>query len=898
MNDEILEWIKSQHLWLQMAASKILANELLSDTDISELIQIIKETDENNPRKIRVGFPAVKKVDNKDSIKLLSIGPIEGIDKLSPRKPLIFGQDNLSVIYGQNGSGKSGFVRILKNICGKSNAIPLKSNVYASTPAEQFCTLRYTINGTDKGDIKWIANTPPIAELTNVDFFDATNGNFYLENETDTTYVPAELTLFSKLVNVSDKINKALDDECQRLVSALPKIPDSYLLTSYAKVYTALRSDTPQSKTDEISTFTSDDKNTLESLQQRLTTVDPAEAARKKRAVKKQIEDIMANIYEYIESISIQSITEIRTKSENAIQKRNAVFEGAQVLSETGKLDGIGSNTWRQLWSAARAYSTTSAYVDKPFPNLEEKARCVLCHQELDEEAKNRLKSFDAFVQGELETEAQKSEKEFEEAFANLPDIIAESSIKTICQAAELNETFSTEICTLFLNVTKVLELIRAKNIPDDKDIIIPPTKILLDELLRLSHEAEISAQQYGQDANDFDRNKAHDELLELEAKQWISQQKKAVEAEIERLKKIEKYQKWKKLTDTTKITKEASAVSEKLITEAYVSRFNNELKELGADKIEVELKRTSAAKGKVKHRIILKNAIVKTELNDVLSDGEKRIISLAAFLADVTGHIASVPFIFDDPISSLDQDYEEKTIERLVVLSKERQVIVFTHRLSFLSIISDKADDSLQVIHISRTPWGTTGEPDEFPVDRKKPDKAINDLKSRLGKVKKAFEEKDKEQYEYIIKATCSDFRKTIERFVEIVLLADVVQRHRRAINTVGKIQKLAKIQKNDCDLIDEMMSKYSRFEHSQSDESPIVFPTHDEIEKDINRMADWYEEFSKRPILSTGGKINVKKLTKAENRSANMINEPTLFDFESESMTKFDKQQGSSNG
>jgi ABC-type transport system involved in cytochrome bd biosynthesis fused ATPase/permease subunit len=76
----------------------------------------------------------------------------------------------------------------------------------------------------------------------------------------------------------------------------------------------------------------------------------------------------------------------------------------------------------------------------------------------------------------------------------------------------------------------------------------------------------------------------------------------------------------------------------------------------------------------------------VKT--SDILSEGEFRIVSLAAFLADTEGRGAKTPFIFDDPISSLDQVYEEATAQRLVMLSKTRQVIVFTHRLSLLGLL------------------------------------------------------------------------------------------------------------------------------------------------------------------------------------------------------------------
>jgi hypothetical protein len=45
------------------------------------------------------------------------------------------------------------------------------------------------------------------------------------------------------------------------------------------------------------------------------------------------------------------------------------------------------------------------------------------------------------------------------------------------------------------------------------------------------------------------------------------------------------------------------------------------------------------------------------------------------------------------DPMSSLDQEYEERTAERLVALSATRQVIVFTHRLSLLRYLTQASD-------------------------------------------------------------------------------------------------------------------------------------------------------------------------------------------------------------
>ena len=367
-----------------------------------------------------------------------------------------------------------------------------------------------------------------------------------------------------------------------------------------------------------------------------------------------------------------------------------------------------------------------------------------------------------------------------------------------------------------------------------------------------LSSTAEKLAVQFEEDAKHFDRNEAKNELLEMEAKLWISQQKKAVEVEINRLKEVEKYHEWKKNTETGKITREASVISEKLITGAYISRFNDELRKLNASTITVELVKTRGEKGRSKHRIRLKNLVGNDTMPiEVLSDGEKRIVSLAAFLADVTAHNANTPFIFDDPISSLDQEYEEKTIERLVELSKERQVVVFTHRLSFLGIVGDKAekaDVNTNIVHIRWEPWGT-GNPGDVPIFGKDTKEALNKLKNeRLLIAKKMFESDGYEAYYPLGKAICSDFRIILERIVENVLLSGIVLRYRRDVQTKNKLSNILKVSEADCKIIDDLMTNYSFYEHSQPPESPVHIPEPSALNGDLDKLINWHEEFKKK--------------------------------------------------
>jgi hypothetical protein len=336
---------------------------------------------------------------------------------------------------------------------------------------------------------------------------------------------------------------------------------------------------------------------------------------------------------------------------------------------------------------------------------------------------------------------------------------------------------------------------------------------------------------------------------LDLYAKKWVSQQAEAITSEIARLKETESYDRWILKTRTTGISRKAGELSEKLVTDAYVGRFNTELAKLGGSRVQVVLVKTGTKQGEVRHSIQLKDTSVKgAKVLDILSEGESRIVSLAAFLADVTGRRSTSPFIFDDPISSLDQVFEERVIARLIELSKERQVVVFTHRLSFLGIMSDIAGANLHEVQIRREPWGT-GEPCEVSLAGKNPEKALRKIQNeRLAIARRVYESEGSHSYYVHSKAICSDLRILVERIVETILLADVVKRHRRAVHTQGKVSELAKITQADSALIDKMMTKYSCFEHSQSSESPVELLDPDELDRDIVEILDWIKEFKSR--------------------------------------------------
>ena len=844
-SDDIRQWLHKQQDWLQDASERLLKQGSLNPADINDLVARLRTADGQKVTGHRIfdilAQPSTAGLD----LRLKSISALTGIEGLAPRRPLTFGQNDLTVVYGHNGSGKSSYARLLKKVTGKPRALDLKPNVFQEVSGQGKCQLTYELGGVEMS-IEWVSNATPIAALRAVDIFDADEAGHYLSGESAAAYTPPVVAVFENLALVCDQVKEQLQDEQGKLVKALPLLPHEYSATDAGKNYSSLKFDVAEAMLRAFLTWPSESEIALTQATDRLKTTDHAALAKQKRAKKTEVLKVATVLQQAFVAYSSPALENLRALRTAAQTKRQIASEAARV--ESAQLDHVGSMTWRAMWEAAREYSQ-EAYPAKPFP-VTDAGRCVLCHQELSPVAQERLQAFESFVLSKLAAEATQAEADYTQAKNQLPIAWNQEFVNTQVEAAGLpaDDSWRTYLRWFWLSVETARMAMHADEIASNAEPVVADADAVK-SLTVFADALEKDAIKHDLDAQGIDRVALQMSKVELEAKKWVTQQAIAVRAEVVRLKHYKQYDDWKSLANSKGVSLKSAAVAEKVITHAYVGRFNRELLALGATRVKVELVKTKTEKGKVLHRLQLKGVKGKQTLDKVLSEGERRVVALAAYLADLTEKPNNAPFIFDDPISSLDQTWEERTIDRLVQLSETRQVIVFTHRLSFMGLIGEKSED-MTCVHIRQEPWGA-GEMGDLPLYGKKPDPALNHLlNTRLVQARKAHQDHGWDDYYPLGKSICSDFRILLERVVEFVMLADVVQRHRREVHTKNKIQHLAKITSTDCELIEDLMTKYSCFEHSQSNEAPVQVPEPDELKADIERLIAWHSEFTKRAV------------------------------------------------
>jgi len=844
-------WFNERPDWLQEAAGLLLTKGRLVDEDVDTLLdKCLREVDSEDTTTVP-GFPAdAFHAPSASLLRLCSIGNVKGINALAPRSPLDFGtDDDMAVVYGGNGSGKSGYVRMLKHVCGARNPGALHPNVFADDGESQSADIKYRIDDQER-DVSWNASDGVQADLRPVDIFDSECGRMYLESESEVTYEPPALLFFSDLIAVCEQIARRIDGKLGTYASKKPQMPSEFTDTEAGKWYSSLSVTTSQEEIATITKWDGEDNKCVADLEKRLAEKAPAERARELLAKKKHVEDMVRGVGDQLSKLSDENCRRIlKLKKDKSITHEAAQAAATKVFSGA-PVEGIGTDAWKLLWEHARRFSEGHAYQGQEFPYLGPQARCVLCHQPLSDDARRRFASFEEFVKGQAQKDAKDAEKILDDEMTTIGDIPTDQEIKTQCDAAGL--THEGDLPPIVASV-EVLRQRKAKLLDvESVDALpaVPDCALWLQEAKERASEYAEAAKKCQEDATSDNRAQLENELRELKARKWLSEQRTAIEAEIERLKEVGRLEKARRLTDTRGLSRKKGEIAEELITGAFVQRFRDELMALGASRIKVELVKKRVDRGRVLHELRLEKAR-SGEPRDVLSEGEHRIVALAAFLADVTGKRHPSPFVFDDPISSLDQDFEEAVVQRLVRLAADRQVIVFTHRVSVLVLLQDygkREGRQPKVICVRSEAWGT-GEPGDTPLFAKKPDKALNALlNENLAKAIKAHGEEGQAAYAPLAKAICSDFRILLERMIECELLADVVQRFRRAVTTQGKLDKLAHITAEDCKIFDDLMTKYSRYEHSQPNEAPVRLPTPDELEADIEVLRDWQIEFSKR--------------------------------------------------
>lgn len=848
---EILEWSQDRPAWQRDALRRLVLSGELSDDDIRELTDTCKSahglaTQQEVTPLTKEHVP--EKATGSASVSLFSIFHHRGVNALAEDQTLKFAP-NLTVVYGDNAAGKTGYIRILKSACRARGQEQILGNVVSgATPLSPVVSIKYKV-GTESRE--W-SGSGEDEFISRVSVFDSRCAAVYLTEKTDVAFRPFGLDLFDKLVQACKAVRAKLEIErravaSDTLATVQAGIPKG---TAVAKLLASISSLTPQGSVETLANVSPEEEVRLALLEKSLLDLqanDPEKLIRqitlragRVRALGQHLKHVEAVLSPEAVTNVFDARTTSRRKNEEARRLREAAFRA-------GMLAGTGSELWAALWEAARRFSQEQAYPDQVFPVVEDGANCVLCQQNLDHEASQRLRQYEEFVASATEREL----REAREAFARLkksvidlrttPEGIGETLKELRIEYEAVADTIDAALATNEKRLKAVvLALTEDRDLADD----CPALATVAREAETLADEIEARLRTLRTGASDETRKQMAAEAQELRARKLLAQHAPLVLKEIERKKRFAAYGLCINETTTNAITQKSTAVTKTAVSKKLKQSFGDELANLGFCQINVELTEAGGAEGVLYHKLILTRA-PGVELPRVVSEGEQRCLSIAAFFAELSTADDPSGIVFDDPVSSLDYRWREGVARRLVQEAKTRQVIVFTHDVVFLLFLKQFAKEKgvAQIDqHVRQFSNGAGVCTEELPWVAMPVRKKIGYLKNAWQAAEKLFRNDHVVAYEKEAIYLYGLLREAWERAIEEVLLGGIVERFRPGVQT-QHIHTIADITAGDCRDLDAAMTKCSRWlpghDSAAAARAPVPEPV--ALRTDIEALENW---------------------------------------------------------
>jgi energy-coupling factor transporter ATP-binding protein EcfA2 len=853
---DILKWSTDMPGWQRDALRRLWDQTTLEPADITELVTVCKGENPATP------LDASHIRDPAATHAIVSLGALHGlsnVNALAPGERLSFGKTGLTVIYGDNGAGKSGYVRVLKQVCRARSpkGDSILPNIYGGSHGAPTASVDFFIGG-QKRSATWSQGELADPMLSAVSVFDSRTANVHVENTNDLAYTPLPLRILAGLAQTCQEVKAKLSAEIQTLEQQMPAIlskPECKPDTAVGKAISALSGKTKPDAIEKLADLNAQEEARLQTLIADLTS-DPTRTVRQLQTQETRITTMIEQIDRLTATASDQNRIMLREAHSHLAAARAAAETASAELFADEPLPEIGSDIWKALWEAARTYSSEAAYPEQPFPVTSPDSHCVLCQQPLGEEAAKRLSSFEAFVQDE----SKRREKEAADAYEALLEQLSSQTLPMKDLSAfvalirddigqdELAQTLRRRIVQMCWRVRAVRRTHALEVLPS----LPPNAAVSLEELRRVLDGIATRIEALQSEADSPQRAALVAERDGLADRKWLSVVKADVLTQIERFKAIEALERASKDTATNKITTQSGRIAQALVTNRLRGRFAIEVDKLGVAGLAIELQQAKTAAGVPFFQVRLINK-PSEPVGKVLSEGEHRCVALAAFLAELSTIEAQSAIVFDDPVSSLDHLHRDRVAARLAEAGDSRQVIVFTHDMAFLLLLDEacratKDRDATPVSYrlISRGADNAGFCHHDPPANVMPLDNVIDGIRAHLANVKIHHERGDQAKWLREVTSFQDQLRSVWERAVEEVV-GPVIRRLSRKVDTTGLI-KLSIITDADCAAMREAFGRCSALLHSQPGEINPRLPAPSVIESELDALVTWIADIRTR--------------------------------------------------
>jgi len=766
-------------------------------------------------------------------IELTSLSDITGVNRLAKNQTINFSK-NLTVIFGENGTGKTGYGRILKTLgFSYDSNNKILSNIFGANQPKS-ATIKFTANGT-VDTFNWNGSNKN-SELENISVF---NNNCVQISLSDRQLIvsPIGFHLFNLVISELAELTKLLNAKVALYPTKIAWVENLNVGTPQHNYISGLSSKSIEQKLIDISTFTPELELELQTKEKELSDLN-------KTLIETEIKNINASIGELNILIGKIQSAQINFTNENwqSIKDYNKQIKELESKTQTGikeiaEQNGIDFYKTEQFQSFIKAAEDYIRIIEKPeYPNAED--TCIYCLQPLDKSAQELLTNYRTLLN-------DKTQENLTSCNTLKKDLITKVS-KIDTNLIFHQPTFGTDENDKLIQPTEITQY----NVKlDELKTTFITDKVVEDSIFNFDYTIYIKFLTDKNTELSAVLNKKQELLSnlatkEIELKKKIAELKdcKLLSTKITEVKTTILNHKIVSTINanagsfnSTAISKKTTQAREELVSSDFDNKFRNELKAFRKSHININLSfGTERGNSKVSHRI---NSYM---LADILSEGEQKAIALAEFLTELQLDNIKAPVIFDDPVNSLDHNIIDDVARRLIKLSGERQVVIFTHSvLLFNSFLYFSKQPSYKALSYkffnSKNEYDETGFITEAEEEK-------NNVKDYLTKINVITNNTPKDRPEVDVAEDGYGYlRSSIELFVEHEIFQGTVKRYQKNISLTQFVKVNGTLVNEHKDKLNEIFERSCGFIKGHSNPTEIHNdPTIAELKAD-------FEEFKK---------------------------------------------------
>ncbi len=770
----LADWANSNDEWVRLLVAEVLASgQAVEGSTVKKAYKLFRQEKALDKREM----PTVAKLDvearqdeSAPPLSLTRLSEVHGVNALVPGAT-IEPHEGLTILYGENGTGKTGYSRVFKALANSRTADKILGDIELDTTEAQTAKLEFKL-GDDEQTLTWNGK-PNVYPFTRMSIFDSPAVITHVDDDLDYVYTPASLALFNHVIAAIHAVASEIDTAVSSLGTAGTELLSRFQRGS--SIYQLV--ETLGASTDLVELKAK--AATGQTVENELDELTQAVAALRANTIGAQIAALKAE-----HRVLSQAATAARTLlSFDAIAYNDALTKRARLATDyqtfrtklfaAADLPADPDDTWSDFIEAGEMYR--QHLVDL---GAYDSDRCPYCRQPLKDAARDLLSRYSTYLEDKISADIRATDT----VLADFEHQVAAVQGNDLAQfVAEYNDEQEKPSCFSQIETIEGARSGLGAAVAESKPASLTIADVVA--LPKIDIDAELAAVEAGittLETQQQNRTQAladkQAELVELQDAVELGKSWSLIEAQVKSAKEADRLKTLKRSLSSLAraVTALAKTASDQLINQSFDALFLEECEALRAPTLKLQF---VGREGRAHRRKVLSG---KHKPSKVLSEGEQKVLALADFLAEARLAGITAPVIFDDPVSSLDHRRINEVAQRIARLADDNQVIVFTHDILFATALLSLFEKSKRCVYFQITDESGKGQVTRASGPRID---SLNAIKNRITDAIQAARSQDGETRDALVRMAYSHVRAWCEVFTEEELLKGVTKRYRANI-------------------------------------------------------------------------------------------------------------------